>query len=153
MLLWMSDGKLFHRIIERGKKLVSVDDFFTAGTGYRFQYRCTRLHITVCKHFVQVSCARTVSLSKANDQIDQNVPGRCFPGCRACQSDIASCPNMVTQCAGHRGFVMTMMTGRFSRRGPQTTLTAPHSKFVQPQRERHRGRQLALRQKRSEELK
>ena len=36
VLLWMSDGKLFHRIIERGKKLVSVDDFFTAGTGYRF---------------------------------------------------------------------------------------------------------------------
>ena len=36
MLLWMSNGKLFHRIIERGKKLVSVDDFFTAGTGYRF---------------------------------------------------------------------------------------------------------------------
>ena len=32
----MSDGKLFHRIIERGKKLVSEDDFFTAGTGYRF---------------------------------------------------------------------------------------------------------------------
>ena len=31
MLLWMSDGRLFHRIIERGKKLVSVDDFFTAG--------------------------------------------------------------------------------------------------------------------------
>ena len=34
VLLWMSDGKLFHRIIGRGKKLVSVDDFFTAGTGY-----------------------------------------------------------------------------------------------------------------------
>ena len=32
MLLWMSDGRLFHRIIERGKKVVSVDDFFTAGT-------------------------------------------------------------------------------------------------------------------------
>ena len=27
----MSDGKLFHRIIERGKKLVSVDDFLQQG--------------------------------------------------------------------------------------------------------------------------
>ena len=36
VLLWMSDGKLFHCIIEGGKKLVSVEDFFTAGTGYRF---------------------------------------------------------------------------------------------------------------------
>ena len=31
MLLWMSDGKLFHRIIERGRKLVSVDDFLQQG--------------------------------------------------------------------------------------------------------------------------
>ena len=36
VLLWMSNGKLFHRIIERGKKLVSVDDFFTAGMGYKY---------------------------------------------------------------------------------------------------------------------
>ena len=36
VLLWMSDGKLFQRTIERGKKLVSVDDFLTTGTGYSF---------------------------------------------------------------------------------------------------------------------
>ena len=37
-LPWMSDGKLnmFHRIIDHGKKLVSVDDFLRAGTGYSF---------------------------------------------------------------------------------------------------------------------
>ena len=35
-MLWMSDGKLFNRIIERGKRLVSVDDLFTQWTGYRF---------------------------------------------------------------------------------------------------------------------
>ena len=33
VLLCMSDGKLFHRIIEREKKLVSVDDFFYSRDG------------------------------------------------------------------------------------------------------------------------
>ena len=30
---WMSDGKLFHRIIDRGKKLMSVDDLFYSRDG------------------------------------------------------------------------------------------------------------------------
>ena len=33
MLLWMSDGKLFHRIIERGKKLVSVRSMLDVWAG------------------------------------------------------------------------------------------------------------------------
>ena len=33
VLLWMSDGRLFHRIIERGKKLVSVDGLFYSRDG------------------------------------------------------------------------------------------------------------------------
>ena len=34
VVLWMSLGRSFHRIMARGRKLLSVDFLLTTGTGY-----------------------------------------------------------------------------------------------------------------------